>query len=104
MKDDRKMPLWPWIATLLFGLPLLYVATFGPACWVADRYRDSHPGFRSAAMSVYRPLAVITLWIPGDTRTPLVAYGEWRSPHFPSTTARILILTAMVENELVHRE
>src|SRR5262245_66586319 len=36
MSDDRK-PFWPWIVALLIGLPVLYVASFGPACWLADR-------------------------------------------------------------------
>jgi hypothetical protein len=36
MIEERKL-LWPWIATLLIGLPVLYVASFGPACWLADR-------------------------------------------------------------------
>ncbi len=33
MSDDRKKPVWPWIVALLIGLPVLYVASFGPACW-----------------------------------------------------------------------
>jgi hypothetical protein len=33
MSDDRKNPLWPWIVSLLLALPVLYVASFGPACW-----------------------------------------------------------------------
>jgi hypothetical protein len=31
MSDERK-PVWPWIVALLIGLPVLYVASFGPAC------------------------------------------------------------------------
>ena len=37
MTDDRKKPLWPWTVALLIGLPVLYVATFGPACWLTHR-------------------------------------------------------------------
>ena len=33
---DRKQPLWPWIVALLIGLPVLYVASFGPACWIVS--------------------------------------------------------------------
>jgi len=33
MSNDRKKPLWPWIVALLIGLPVLYIASFGPACW-----------------------------------------------------------------------
>jgi len=37
MSDDPKKPLWPWIVALLIGLPVLYVASFGPACWLMHR-------------------------------------------------------------------
>jgi hypothetical protein len=32
MSDDRKKPLWPSIVAVLIGLPMMYVASFGPAC------------------------------------------------------------------------
>src|SRR5215510_10604822 len=51
MSDERK-PLWPWIGSLLFGLPVLYVASFGPACWVASRMAHPHPVIET----VYLPL------------------------------------------------
>jgi hypothetical protein len=36
MRDERKKAgVWPWITALLIGLPVLYVASFGPACWLA---------------------------------------------------------------------
>jgi hypothetical protein len=35
MSDVRK-PLWSWIVALLIGLPLLYVAGFGPACALVE--------------------------------------------------------------------
>ena len=46
MSDDSSKPLWPWIVVLLVGLPVLYVASFGPACWwVAKENRwPSHWG------------------------------------------------------------
>jgi hypothetical protein len=57
MSDDRKKPLWPWIVALLIGLPVLYVASFGPACWFASNtgvaYRDVMP---SRGLFVYWPL------------------------------------------------
>jgi len=34
MTDDCNKPVWPWIVALLIGLPALYVASFGPACWL----------------------------------------------------------------------
>ncbi len=30
MSEDRKKPLWPWIVTLLIGLPVLYALSVGP--------------------------------------------------------------------------
>src|SRR5262249_20296094 len=33
MVEDRKKPVWPWIVAVLIGLPALYMASFGPACW-----------------------------------------------------------------------
>jgi hypothetical protein len=34
MNEDRKKPLtWPWVAV---GLPILYIASFGPASWLAS--------------------------------------------------------------------
>ena len=38
MSDDRK-PLWPWVVALLIGLPVLYVASFGPAMALYARGR-----------------------------------------------------------------
>ncbi len=38
MSDSRKKPSWTfWAEALLVGLPTLYLASFGPACWLADR-------------------------------------------------------------------
>jgi len=53
--SDKRKPLWPWIAALLIGLLLLYVASFGPACWVNQR---TGRGGR-LLVTTYRPL----LWI-----------------------------------------
>jgi hypothetical protein len=59
MDDDRKKPLWPWIAALLIGLPVLYVASFGPACWLTsalDRHGWVEPNRKLVA---YWPLGRI---------------------------------------------
>lgn len=35
---ERKKPGWAFLLTIAFvGLPLLYVVSFGPACWVSSR-------------------------------------------------------------------
>ena len=51
MRDGRKSSVWPWIVALLIGLPVLYVLSFGPACWLVARGKI--PFAPTAA--VYRP-------------------------------------------------
>ena len=70
MTDDRK-PLWPWIAALLIGLPLLYVASFGPVNWI--RYpKGSSSG--SAVATFYRPLRFAMYAGPSWVSDPLLNY------------------------------
>jgi hypothetical protein len=56
MSDDRKKPLWPWIVALLIGLPALYVASFGPVCWLAATPYATWPRGPAWGMAVYWPL------------------------------------------------
>ena len=59
MTDNRKNALWPWIAATLIGLPVLYVASFGPACWIS-----SHTGRGANVVSiVFQP--VFSVWWNG---------------------------------------
>ena len=64
MSDDRKKPLWPWIVALLISLPVLYVASFGPACWLVERgllpVRGTALGYKPVLAAAYRarPAAV----------------------------------------------
>ncbi|MGE5192196.1 MAG: hypothetical protein ACM3U2_06795 [Deltaproteobacteria bacterium] len=58
MSDDRKKPLWPWIAALLVGLPVLYAASFGPVCWITSR---SDRG-KNLPPVVYSPLLKLMCW------------------------------------------
>jgi hypothetical protein len=54
MSEARK-PLWPWIAALLIGLPVLYVVSIGPACWLFDH--GWMPDWsRRPAWHFYKPL------------------------------------------------
>jgi len=34
MSEERKRPVWPWIVATLIAVPVFYVASFGPACWL----------------------------------------------------------------------
>jgi hypothetical protein len=52
---SRPRPLWPWIAAKVIAVPVLYVASFGPACWIVAR--PEGPTVRSRRMLVvYWPL------------------------------------------------
>jgi hypothetical protein len=66
MSEERKNPVWPWVVSLLVGLPVLYVASFGPACWLVDTGRLA----ARPAAKFYKPLLSIdaygaTNWYAG---------------------------------------
>jgi len=91
MTDDHK-PLWPWIAALLIGLPVLYVASFGPACWLADR----NARIRYPVRAFFRPAAALAVRIRiMDVESAILRYGEWGSRGGP-TTARALIREELI--------
>jgi len=71
MSDERK-PLWPWIVALLIGLPVLYVASFGPACWITS-HADSG---KSLIPVVYRPLLRLMCWKERQDLLPRPALSE----------------------------
>jgi hypothetical protein len=43
MSEERKRAVWPWVAALLIGLPVLYVLSYGPACWLIWNVELSQP-------------------------------------------------------------
>lgn len=52
MSDEHKKPLWPWIAALLIGLPLLYVLSSGPMQILAFRRIEERTLLSSGTVSV----------------------------------------------------
>ena len=71
MSDDRKKPLWPWIVAVLIGLPVLYVASFGPACWLCEKqFAPTH-----VAWIIFRPLTYVVVQHPYDVGTPIRKYA-----------------------------
>jgi hypothetical protein len=74
MSGERKAPLWPWIVTLLIGLPVLYVLSFGPACWITSR---THVG-ASALPTVYRPITWV-MWRDERVMEAMNSYAEFGS-------------------------
>jgi len=75
MSEERKKALWPWFAALLIGLPVLYVASFGPACWVADHHE---PAWKPV-WEIYYPLAAVAERGPVLLSRTLMDYGTWGS-------------------------
>jgi len=67
MSEEPKA-VWAWAVALLIGIPLLYVASFGPACWLADR--EIIP-----SVEFYRPLAQIVAKSPGPVRDAYCWYA-----------------------------
>ena len=57
MAAERKS-VWPWIALTLVALPALYVASFGPACWLESRSGGLYRAFNLGRFFdfAYRPL------------------------------------------------
>src|SRR5262245_48081878 len=70
MSDDRKKSVWPWIVALLIGLPVLYVASFGPACWITSHANVGAPPIPA----VYRPL---TWAMSPDSYTTINRVSTW---------------------------
>ena len=79
MSDDRKTFLWPLIVALLIALPVLYVAAFGPACWLADR--DALP--YHIVYRGYLPLAKLMANVcPDQVCDSITNYGRWAGSDF----------------------
>ncbi len=60
MSEDRKRRIWPWVLALLIGLPVVYVASFGPACWLLP----VNSGTCRAVSHIYRPMIVSMIYGP----------------------------------------
>ena len=75
MSDERK-PLWPWLVFLPVWLPILYAASFGPACWLTDQ--EIVPN--AVTYRVFRPLAWAAARCPHRIRYALVDYSEIGKP------------------------
>lgn len=70
MTAPRKKPGWVnWTAVVLVALPVLYVASLGPACWIGTRIDSDDYGMDgdpvvNGIVFVYRPLLVAVLRAP----------------------------------------
>src|SRR5580765_999977 len=61
---------WTLAATII-GTPVLYVASFGPACWITSRVAEPHPIFNT----VYTPLCTAAGAVGGSTWDVLTRFG-----------------------------
>jgi hypothetical protein len=63
-EERKKVGVWPSIAALLIGLPVLYVASFGPACWLTAQpwqngVRNDGWDMPPRWMAIYWPFGII---------------------------------------------
>lgn len=73
---NRRERWAKWTLAAVVGLPVLYVASFGPACWLTDR--DVMSGHLT--WFAYHPLASFLVICESERmREVIIAYGEWGS-------------------------
>src|SRR5262245_65337012 len=88
MSNDRKTTVWPWIAALIVLL-VLYIASFGPACWITSRVtpvfvnRATYEKHSRLVGTLYWPLLRMAwaggeaTWEPVASYSRLYAVGGW---------------------------
>jgi len=75
MSDCKPRPLWPLVTAALFGLPVLYVASFGPAAWILG-YATRHGRGNDLAgvvFWIYSPL----VWLVDNGPEPIAEAILW---------------------------
>jgi hypothetical protein len=77
---NRRERWAKWTAIgIVVALPLLYVASFGPACWI----RAASLNRQATIPSIYLPLGRATTMMPGWFGDAMFAYARFGMP--PST-------------------
>ena len=78
MNGDRKTLGWPWIVALLVGLPVLYVASFGPARG-AYVHRRMPEWTYTPSRYFYLPILWAMPRLPDSIVSPYIEYiGMWQ--------------------------
>jgi len=72
MSEPQKKAVWLWIVAAIIILPLLYLASFGPACLLVDRNLLSI----SILVKVFRPCLVIMVYGPEPVSS---VFWSWAS-------------------------
>lgn len=78
-----RRAFWPSLFAILVALPILYVASFGPACRVTAQNGSATNLFRIA----YRPMEVTLLGLPRPAAEAVVAYVHLWLPYDAYFTA-----------------
>jgi hypothetical protein len=73
---NRRERWAKWTLAVVVGLPVLYVASFGPACWICSRLRvrDRHVRFVAVPMAYY-PVGSACFY--GPLNRPFERYARW---------------------------
>jgi hypothetical protein len=81
MNEEGKRRIWPWIAAGLIGFPVLYVLSFGPACWLCANGKITGLAtarlYRPLIMTEVRPVAHCVSWYNGLLNGRESATVEW---------------------------
>lgn len=64
------------LAAIVIGLPVLYVASFGPACWISSRTGDQNSDAVTVVEQVFQPLLRLALDSPEPICGWTAHYGQ----------------------------
>jgi hypothetical protein len=89
-----------WAKRTMLGMAAVvigYPASFGPACWIADR--EIIP--KSLIRNLYEPLGTVVVSCPSPFRTMMFRYGDVGTPddRLPLCTSRLLFLNEMLRRQ-----
>jgi hypothetical protein len=73
---DRKKPgVAFWASVVVVVLPLLYVLSFGPACWIASRTKGKH-----VIPKIYWPISWVAMEHFWTLSPPIAWYAQLGMP------------------------
>lgn len=83
--SNRPKRGWPfWFAVAVIALPMLYVGSFVPACWISSRVQPSG----RAVSAIYSPVIRLRLKVPPRVRYPMDRVILWGVRKHTLTTNR----------------
>lgn len=75
MPDRKQRPLWPLLTAAMIALPVLYIASFGPACWWIWSLSDKNPTACKWIGFTYAPCGLAAKHGPEYVKIPLCWYA-----------------------------